>query len=149
MKRVLAVVFVAALTTMMLGSDRTSWAGQAGDARKAEKQRADVMKVLKDMRRGSTVSIELKAGEKFDAVIQEIAADTLTIMREQGDTVSTQSVAIGDIARLKKTNIRKMGVASKVLIGTAVALGVLVAACRSSASATQAPPMAQDAVPAP
>jgi hypothetical protein len=133
---------------MMLGSDRTSWAGQAGDAKNAEKQRADVMKVLKDMRRGSTVSIELKSGEQFDAVIQEIAADTLTIMRQQGETASTQSVAIDDIARLKKTSIRKMGVASKVLIGTAVTLGLLVAACRSS-SASQAAPIAQDAVPAP
>ena len=42
MKRVLAVVLIAALTTMMLGIDRTSWAGLAGDVKKADKQRAAV-----------------------------------------------------------------------------------------------------------
>ena len=34
MRRVLAVVLIATLTTMMIGIDRTSWAGQDRDQEK-------------------------------------------------------------------------------------------------------------------
>ena len=86
MKRVLAVVLIAALTTMMLGIDRTSWAGQAGDEKKADKQRAAVTKALSRMGRGSTATIELKIGEKFDGVIEEITDDNVTVLRQDRDT---------------------------------------------------------------
>lgn len=138
MKRVLAVVLIAALTTMMLGIDRTSWAGQAGDEKKADKQRAAVTKALSRMGRGSTATIELKIGEKFDGVIEEITDDNVAVLRQDRDTVSTQTIPIAQIASVKKTSVRKMGMASKILIGTAVALGVLIVAGLSTCSVSPA-----------
>jgi len=149
MKRVLAVMLIATLTTMMLGIERPSWAAQGGDQTKAEKQRAAVVKALGGMRRGSTIAVELHVGEKFDAVIEEITPDTLTVLRQQGDTVVHQTIDVGDIAKVKKTTIRKMGVASKVLLWTAATIGVLfvagLAACASAAGAPAAP--AADSAP--
>jgi hypothetical protein len=135
MRRVLAVLLIATLTTMMIGIDRTSWASQDRDQAKREKQRAAVMKALGEMTRGSTATIER---QKMDVVIQEITQDAVTFMRQQQDQVVTETIPIADIATIKKANAKKMSRTSKVLIVTAVALGVLVgtvaAACSTAYS---------------
>ena len=58
MKRVLAVVLIAALATLALGIDDTVSAIQSGDQKKADKQRADVAKALAGMQRGTTATVE-------------------------------------------------------------------------------------------
>jgi hypothetical protein len=135
MKRVIAVALIAALATLMVGIDRPSWASQGRDQKTSEKQRAAVARNLGEMRRGSTARIERKDGSEIDVVIQEITADTVTVLRQERDQVVTETIAIADIAKIEKTSLKKMGTASKVLIGVAVGLGVLVvavvAACRS------------------
>ena len=135
MRRVFAVVLIATLTTMMIGIDRTSWASQDRDQEKREKQRAAVTKALGEMIRGSTATIERQDGQKFDVVIQEITPDAVTVMRQQQDHVVTETIPIADIAKIKKTSLKKMGKTSKVLIGTAVAFGVLVTAALASCAA--------------
>ena len=52
MKRVLAVVLIAALTTVALGIDHTVSASQSGDQKRDEKQRAEVTRALAGMQRG-------------------------------------------------------------------------------------------------
>ena len=139
MRRALAVVLIATLTTMMIGIDRTSWASQDRDHEKREKQRAAVAKALGEMTRGSTATIERTDGQKMDVVIQEITPDAVTVMRQQQDQVVTETIPIADIAKIKKTSAEKMSKTSKVLIATAVAIGVLfVAALASCASASYA-----------
>ena len=139
MRRVFAVVLIASLTTMMIGIDRTSWASQDRDHEKREKQRAAVTKALGEMTRGSTATIERQDGQKMDVVIQEITQDAVTFMRQQQDHVVTETIPIADIAKIKKTSAEKMSKTSKVLIATAVAIGVLfVAALASCASASYA-----------
>lgn len=134
MKRVVAVVLIAALTTLMVGIDKTSWASQDRDQKKREKQRAAVARNLGEMRRGSTARIERMDGSKVDVVIQEITADTITVLRQERDQAVTETITIADIAKIEKTSLKKMGTASKVLIGVAVGLGLLVAACASASS---------------
>ena len=134
MRRVFAVVLIATLTTMMVGIDRTSWASQDRDHEKREKQRVAVAKALGEMRRGSTATIERQDGQKMDVVIQDISPDTVTVMRQQQDHVVTETIPIAEIAKIKKTSVKKMSTTSKVLIGTAVALGVLVTAALASCS---------------
>ena len=138
MKRVLAVLLIATLTTMMIGIDRTSWASQDRDQAKREKQRAAVMKALGEMTRGSTATIERQDGQKMDVVIEEITPDAVTFMRQHQDQVVTETIPIADIATIKKASAKKMSRTSKVLIVTAVALGVLVgtlaAACSTAYS---------------
>jgi hypothetical protein len=141
MRRVFAVVLIATLTTMMVGIDRTSWASQDRDQQKREKQRAAVTKALGEMGRGSTATIERRDGQKMDVVIQEITADAVTVMRQQQNQVVTETIPIADILTIKKTSAKKMSKTSKVLIGTAVAVGVLfVAALAACASASYAQP---------
>ena len=66
MKRVLAVVLIATLTTLMLGIDRTSWA-QGRDEEKREKQQAAVAKALRDMRRASMPALRRRRLPARDA----------------------------------------------------------------------------------
>ena len=139
MRRVFAVLLIATLTTMMIGIDRTSWAGQDRDHEKREKQRAAVTKALGEMTRGSTATIERQDGEKFDVVIQEITPDAVTVMRQQQDHVVTETILLTDIATIKKTSAKKMSKTSKVLIATAVALGVLVIAALASCASASYP----------
>jgi hypothetical protein len=143
MRRVLAVALIAALTTMMLGIDAATWAGQDRDQQKREKQRAAVTKALGEMHRGSTATIERQTGEKLDVVIQEITPDAITVLRQQGDHVATETIPIAEIAKIRKASVKKMSATSKVLITVAVALGVIivagVAVCASAASAQSRP----------
>ena len=140
MRRVFAVVLIATLTTMMIGIDRTSWASQDRDHEKREKQRAAVAKALGEMTRGSTATIERTDGQKMDVVIQEITPDAVTVMRQQQDQVVTETIPIADIAKIKKTSAEKMSKTSKVLIATAVALGVIIVAALAACSVAYAEP---------
>jgi hypothetical protein len=139
MKRVIAVALIAALATLMVGIDRPSWASQGRDQKTSEKQRAAVARNLGEMRRGSTARIERKDGSEVDVVIQEITADTITVLRQERDQVVTETIAIADIAKIEKTTLKKMGTASKVLIGVAVGLGVLIVAVVASCRSLPAP----------
>lgn len=143
MRRVLAVALIATLTTMMIGIDRTSWASQDREEDKRVKQRAEVTKALGEMNRGSTATIERQDGRKMDVVIEEITPDSVTVMRQEKDHVVTETIPISDIAKIKKTSVKKMSKTSKVLIGTAVAVGVLfaaaVASCAAAASYSERP----------
>ncbi|AMY09227.1 hypothetical protein LuPra_02440 [Luteitalea pratensis] len=134
MKRVLAVVLIAALATLALGIDDTVSAIQSGDQKKADTQRADVAKALAGMQRGTTATVENKYGMKFDVVIEEITADSVTVLRQIGDTTTSETIPISDIARIKKKSLKKMGTASKVLIVAAVTLGVLFVAALTTCS---------------
>ena len=141
MKRVLAVVLIATLTTLMLGIDRTSWA-QERDEQKRAKQQAAVAKALRGMHRGTTAILERTNGEKIDVVIEEIRAQEIVVMREQRGQAGSETIPIADIAKIKPSSLKKMSTTSKVLIGTAVAVGVLfvaaVATCASASGAHQA-----------
>jgi len=138
MKRVLAVLLIAALATLSLGIDQAVSASQSGDQKKVEKQRADVMKALRGMQSGTTAAVELKDGTKFDVVIQEITADDVTVLRQVGDKVTSHAIPIADMARIKKKSLDKMGLTSKILIGTAVTLGVLFVAALAACSVSPA-----------
>jgi flagellar basal body-associated protein FliL len=144
MRRALAIVLIAVLTTLMVGIDRTSWAGQGAEEKKREKQRTAVDRALGEMHRGTTATVEHRNGEKFDVVIQEITADTITVLREDRDRVVTATIPIADIARIKTTSAQKMSAGSKVLIGVAVALGVLVLATVAACASISAEPRAEN-----
>ena len=138
MKRVFAVVLLAVLVTSALGIDHSVSASQSGDQRRAEQQRTAVANDLAGMQQGTTASLERKDGTKFDVVIQEITADSVTVLRQIRDQVTSETIPISDIARVKKKSLKKMGTASKVLIVTAVTLGVLFVAALATCSVAPA-----------
>jgi cell division protein FtsL len=49
--------------------------------------------------------------------------------------VVTETIPISDIAKIKKASLKKMSKTSKILIGTAVAFGILVTAALASCAA--------------
>jgi len=63
------------------------------------------------------------------------------ILRQQRDHGVTETIPVADIAKIKKTSVKKTRTTSKTLLGVAVALGVLViasvAVCASAATAQQ------------
>jgi len=138
MRRVFAVVLLAVLVTSALGIDHSVSASQSGDQRRAEQQRTAVANDLAGMQRGTTASLERKDGTKFDVVIEEITADSVTVLRQIRDQVTSETIPISDIARVKKKSVKKMGTASKVLIVTAVTLGVLFVAVVATCTAAPA-----------
>jgi hypothetical protein len=136
MERVIAVILIAALTTLMVGVDRTSWASQEPDQRKREAQREAVAKDLRGMHRGSTVRIERTDGSRVDAVIQDITPDAVTVLVADRDQTMTQTIAIADIAKIEKVSLKQMSKTNKVLIGVAVGLGVLIIATLAACAAS-------------
>jgi hypothetical protein len=162
MRRVLSVILIAALTTLLLGVDRTSSAGQdpatAMPAKpkkpkqtKEEKRRAEVTRVLsEDLTRGSFVHIERLDGNEVDGVVQEIAGDSITVARQERRGVVTETIAIADIGSIERTS-KPLGWRVKALIiGGSVFAGMAatVATCRSG-SLNRRQPIAEPVQKAP
>ena len=100
MKRVLAVVLIATLTTLMLGIDTTSWA-QGRDEKKREKQQAAVAKALHDMRRGTTATVERRTGRRSTSSSRRSRAE-IVVMRQQRDQVATETIPITESRRSRR-----------------------------------------------
>ena len=75
---------------------------------------------------------------KFDVVIEEITADSVTVLRQIDGKATSETIPIADIAQIKKKSLTKMGAASKVLIVAAVTLGVLFVAALATCSVSGA-----------
>jgi len=145
MKRVMAVVAIGILTTLMLGVDQVSWAGQDRDATERAARRERTARRLAGLRPGATVEIERTDRTKINAVIQDIGPDAVTVLVEEtgrgrraagaAPPVVTQTIAIDDIRSIKEVSVGGMSRTSKALIYAAVVAGVivLVGACAASA----------------
>ena len=75
MRRVLAVVLIATLTTMMIGIDATSWASQDRDQEQAGEAAGGGHEDARRDASRHTATIERQDGEKIDVVIEEITPD--------------------------------------------------------------------------
>ena len=69
-----------------------------------------------------------------------VTADSITVLRDDRGHVVTETIPIVDIAKIRKANLKRgMSVATKIALGVAVGLGVLVvaglAACAAAADA--------------
>ena len=137
MKRVLTVMLIGTLSTLLLGVEDTSWAVQASVANPAGLQGDPIMQALSTLRRGATVEIERSNGTKFYAVIEEIAPDTVTVMRDQAGKTLTETIAVADIRSIKAVSVRQVAHGHKGLIAAAVVVGLLIVALGACAAANQ------------
>jgi len=141
MRRVLATAVIGVLATLLLGVD-ISGAQQDRDASQRA-ARAQVASRIAKLRPGATVIIERDDGTKLNAVIQDIGADSVTVLvqdpRGGGGVaaVTTQTIPVNDIRSIKEVSVAKMSRTSKTLIVAAVVAGVitLVGVCAASISA--------------
>lgn len=129
MKRVMAVLLISVLATSVLGVDSTSLAGQDAGDRARQRERDQVARALGGLRRGVTVEIVRGDGTKISAVIQDVGTDSLTVLTDVSGHVETQTIAIADIKSIKAANLKKMSHGHRVLLVTAVTLGVIVGVC--------------------
>ena len=142
MRRILAVAVIGVLTTILFGVDEISGAQQDRDAAQRAANRAQVASRMARLRPGATVIIERYDGTKINAVIQDIGADSVTVLVQDprgggGVTaVTTQTIAVDDIRAVKEVSVAKMSRTSKTLIAAAVVAGVitLVGVCAASIS---------------
>jgi len=142
MRRILAVAVIGMLTTLLLGVDDISGAEQDSATQRAAR-RAQVASRIAKLRPGATVIIERYDLTKINAVIQDIGADSVTVLvqdpRRGGvvSAVTTQTIALDDIRSINEVSVAKMSRTSKTLIVAAVVAGVitLVGVCASSISA--------------
>jgi hypothetical protein len=75
------------------------------------------------------VEIVRTDGTKISAVIQDVGIDSVTVLTDERGQVETQTIAVSDIRSIKLANPRKMSHGHKVLLVTAVTLGVIVGVC--------------------
>ena len=81
------------------------------------------MKALREMRRGTTATVERKDGEKIDVVIRKSQPSTITVLRQERDPgFDARPSPSAEIAKIKKASVKKMSTTSKMLIGAAVGL---------------------------
>jgi hypothetical protein len=133
MKRVLAVMVIATFLTLTVGMEQTSWAIQTIGAA----EHNEVVARIATLKRGSTVEVTGSDGTVFYAVIEEIGPDSLRVMRDEGGAVTTETLAISDIRRIRPVSPRRVAHGHKTLIITAIVAGVIVGvvgACASSSS---------------
>ena len=133
MKRILAVVLIAALMTFALGTQQTSWAIQTISATEHD----EVVSRIATLKRGSTVEVTKADGSVFYAVVEEIGADSLRVMRDDAGVVSTDTLPIADIRRIRAVSPRRVAHSHKTLIASAIVAGVivgLVGVCASASS---------------
>jgi hypothetical protein len=129
MKRVIAVLLMSVLATSVLGVDSTSLSQQDSRDGGRQRERDQVARTLGGMRRGATVEIVRTDGTKISAVIQDVGIDSVTVLTDERGQVETQTIAVSDIRSIKLANPRKMSHGHKVLLVTAVTLGVIVGVC--------------------
>ena len=134
MKRVLTVILIGTLSTLLLGTENTSWA--QGDP---------IAQVLSTLRRGSTVEIERSTGPKFYAVIEDLGPDAIIVMRDQDGRTLTETIPVPDIKSIKAVSVRQVARNHRTLIIASVVAGViliaLVGACASYARSSDVRPV--------
>ena len=101
MKRVMAIVLIAVLTAVVSGIDAASLGNEDQDARKEEARRQTITARINDIAVGSIVKIEETDGKKLSAAVVEATPDALTIIRLEGATVRTQTIASNSIKKIE------------------------------------------------
>jgi hypothetical protein len=119
-------MLIGTLTTLMLGINETSWAVQAAPAAQQDAARESVVRRLATMRRGLTVQIERQDRTKFYAVIEAIGPDSITVLRDEGKSTTTEVIPVGGIREIREVSPQKVAKGHKALIITAIVTGVIV-----------------------
>ena len=133
MNRAISVVLVALLTAVMSGIDE-SWASQTRTAAEVEAHRQQIADRLKNIPIGSPIEIEPETGREFQAYLESVTPDEITVKLVSGRYSLSRTVRVDEIRNLKR--IRSVGggpsTAKKVAIGVGIGLGVAVGVCAAS-----------------
>jgi hypothetical protein len=143
MRRVVTVVLVAMLTAVISGIDDPSWARQNENAQTRDAHRREIAARLAAIPLGSAIEVNPTRGNKFQALLEDVAADTITVRLATGDYSTSRTISIDEIKDLKKivkiSNHTTRNILIVVGIGTAVLVGTCAHAL-ASADTPQGPP---------
>jgi hypothetical protein len=125
MRRATSVVLLAVLTAALSGIDDISSAQQTQTTEASEAQRQKIAARLKGITLGSMVRIELADGEELEGVLEEVTADTISVITVENKKAVTQTLSIADIRDIERTNSGRLRKALRVAgITAAVVVGV-------------------------
>jgi hypothetical protein len=134
MKRVATVVLLALVAAAMSGIHDTSWARQPQVDQPRDPHRRAIAAYLATIPLGSALEINPVRGNKFQALLEEIAPDAITVRLATGDYSVSRVIAIDEIKDLKR--IAKIGTHTRrtVLVVVGIGAAVLVGTCAHAIS---------------
>ena len=106
MKRVMAVVLLAALTAVASGIDAATLESQDRDASREAARRQAIAVRLNAIAAGSIVRIERTDGEEVSAVLVEATPDAITVVLLGEPAVKSEAIPLNEIKQIEAANRR-------------------------------------------
>lgn len=131
MKRALTVVFIAVLTAMIWGINDTTWALQSQDAQTRDAHQKAIAARLAGIPIGSPIEVEPVRGTKFQALLEDVTADAITVRLATGNYAVTRTIPVDEIRSVRRIGkvgsrarkvLKVVGITAAVLVGTCAAL---------------------------
>jgi hypothetical protein len=132
MKRAATVVLIAVLTAMLSGIKDATWARQTPDTQAGDAHQKEIATRLAGIPVGSAIELELVGGAKFQALLDIVAPDSITVRMASGDFAFTRVIPLDEIKTVKR--IRRIGrsMTRRILFGLGIGGAVVVGACAAA-----------------
>jgi hypothetical protein len=132
MKRAVAVITLAVLMAALSGIEEVSLTPPAQASGQADARVQKIANSLQAIPVGSAIEIEPTKGKKFQALLEDVAPDAITVRVVSGASSLSRTIPLDEIKNLKKINKMTSSdkgskVARNVLIGFGIAVGVCTA----------------------
>lgn len=137
MRRALTVVVIAVLTAMISGVNDTTWALQKQDTQTRDAHQKEIAARLAGIPIGSPIEVEPVRGPKFQALLEDVTADAITVRVAAANYAVTRTIPVDEIKTVKRisrigsskarTVLKVAGITAAVLVGTCAA-AVLISA---------------------
>ena len=138
MKRVTTVVVIALLTAAISGLDDASLVRAEQGAQTAEAHRQEIAGQLKDIPVNSVVRIERTDGKTFNALLEDVTPDAITVTVLEGNTRAKETILIDEIKDIERVRGHKL---RNVLIGVGIGAAVLVGTCAAALNSKTSQPV--------
>ena len=137
MKRAATVVLFALLTAAISGLNDASLARAEQGAQTAEARRQEIATQLEEIPPNSVVRIERTDGRTFNAILEDVTPDAITVTILEGDTRAKESIPIDEIGSIERVRGHKL---RNILIGVGIGAAVLVGTCAAALNSTTSRP---------
>jgi hypothetical protein len=130
MKRAAAVVLLAVFTAMVFGIQEISEAQTPEKETAVEKHRRELQERLRKMPQNAVVRVERRGLPRIDGVLQDIGADSITLLVSKDGNRTTVTIRydeIRDVDELRGHALRNTLIALGIV-------GVLVGTCAAAAN---------------
>lgn len=143
MKRALVVVLIAVLVASVSGFDDASLALDGEAPQASDEGQKEIAARAGKIGAGRVVRIERTDGRRFNALLEEIMADAVTVVILEGPDRQRETIPFAEIGKIDEVRGHLLrNVLIGVGIGAAILAGTCAAALSSSTLSSSAPPQA-------